>query len=142
MKVLLIFFAVFLVGNSKKQKHETAEEKLDEVISQGFKARDLDHDSILTSSEIRAYYQKHPEIMSPEGIDFIDKNFSKGKNATIDEYRQALKTWLAENETVARLLQFENSTTSHHHHNHHVHLKNQSNSTLKIEEIIPKFIKP
>lgn len=44
----------------------------------------MDHNGLVTTKEIREYYESHPNKMSKEGIEFIDRNFHSGGAVDVD----------------------------------------------------------
>lgn len=106
-RVLLLVLLFGIVVSQKKNpwNAETADQRLDEVIKNEFKARDADKDGKVSPKEIREYYEKHPEKMSKEGLDFIDRNFNKkGAAVDLEGYRKLIKDWLTEKGSVEKIL--------------------------------------
>lgn len=117
--LLVLFFGIVICQKKNPWNAETADQRLDDVITNEFKARDADKNGKVTPKEIRQYYENHPDKMSKEGLDFIDRNFNKG-GAAVDlaGYRKLIKDWLTEKGSVEKILVgvFGNNTqkaTSH-----------------------------
>lgn len=64
----------------------------------------MDHNGLVTTKEIREYYESHPNKMSKEGIEFIDRNFHSGGAVDVDGYRKLIKNWLTEKGSVEKIL--------------------------------------
>ncbi|UMM36119.1 hypothetical protein L5515_008425 [Caenorhabditis briggsae] len=105
---ILLFVLLFGIVISQKKNPwnaETADQRLDDVISNEFKARDSNEDGKVTPKEIREYYEKHPNKMSKEGLEFIDRNFNKnGAAVDLEGYRKLIKDRLTEKGSVEKIL--------------------------------------
>ncbi|EFP11090.1 hypothetical protein CRE_30903 [Caenorhabditis remanei] len=118
--VLLVLFGIVICQKKKPWNAETADQRLDDVITNEFKARDADGNGKVSPKEIRTYYENHPDKMSKEGLDFIDRNFNKeGAAVDLEGYRKLIKDWLTEKGSVEKILVgvFGNNTKqlqSHH----------------------------
>uniref|UniRef100_A0A1I7TFH9 EF-hand domain-containing protein n=1 Tax=Caenorhabditis tropicalis TaxID=1561998 RepID=A0A1I7TFH9_9PELO len=113
--LLLVLFGIVVCQKKNPWNSETADQRLDSVITNEFKARDADGNGKVTPKEIRDYYENHPDKMSKEGLDFIDRNFNKSGNAVdLEGYRKLIKDWLTEKGSVEKILVgvFGNSTKS------------------------------
>nr|ACI49078.1 hypothetical protein Cbre_JD11.002 [Caenorhabditis brenneri] len=104
--LLVLFFGGIVICQKKNPWNaETADQRLDDVITNEFKARDADRNGKVSPKEIREYYEKHPEKMSKEGLDFIDRNFNKeGAAVDLAGYRKLIKDWLTEKGSVEKIL--------------------------------------
>ncbi|KAF1751414.1 hypothetical protein GCK72_017968 [Caenorhabditis remanei] len=118
--VLLVLFGIVICQKKNPWNAETADQRLDDVITNEFKARDADGNGKVSPKEIRTYYENHPDKMSKEGLDFIDRNFNKeGAAVDLEGYRKLIKDWLTEKGSVEKILVgvFGNNTKqlqSHH----------------------------
>ncbi|CAI2353972.1 unnamed protein product [Caenorhabditis sp. 36 PRJEB53466] len=82
----LLFFFIGIVAAQKRNawNKETADQRLDDIITVEFKARDANSDGLLTSKK--------------------SKNFNHGAAASIDQYRNVIKQWLAENGSIEKII--------------------------------------